>query len=335
MRVIVAGGTGFIGRHLCEVLARRGDTVVVLTRGESVATEELPANLTAVRWDPAQPAGLEATLEGADAVINLCGAPIAAKRWSGARKKELEQSRVEPTRALVEAMGRCQKKPGVFVSSSAIGYYGNQGDTELVEEALPGTDFLAHLAIQWEDAAKPAEALGIRLVLLRIGVVLAAHGGAMAEMLPPFNAFVGGPLGPGTQWFPWVHMKDVSGMIVYALGNIGVRGPVNCTAPQPVRNEDFSRALARWMGRPCLFRVPVAALRLLWGESADLLLGSTRVLPKAAIDRGYFFRFAWVDDALKDIVGNFRSSCPNPWWPNKRKTVSQGKRIDECAQTGS
>ncbi|MBI3891229.1 MAG: TIGR01777 family protein [Candidatus Wallbacteria bacterium] len=330
MQVVVAGGSGFIGRHLCQVLARRGDKVTVLTSSRDVLAQGAPPELALELWNPARPEGLERILDGADAIINLCGASVAEKRWTARRKEQLEASRIVPTRALAAVVEKCSKKPKTFINASAVGFYGDRGEQELNEADGPGTDFLSGVAQKWEAAAQPAADAGARLVLLRLGVVLADGGGAMAQILPPFNYFVGGPLGPGTQWFPWVHGHDVSGLIVYILGNEGLRGPVNCTAPLPVTNEVFSQELARRMGRPCVCRVPAGVLRLAMGEMADaLLLSSTRAVPRAALDRGYFFRFDTIDQALMDIVGTTYSAAPNRWWPNQRKTVAGGRRIDE------
>ncbi|MBI4868702.1 MAG: TIGR01777 family protein [Candidatus Wallbacteria bacterium] len=330
MQVVVAGGSGFIGRHLCQVLARRGDKVVMLTRGGAAGKRPAGSDISVVQWDPARPDGLDAVMAGADAVVNLCGASVAEGRWTQRRKKELEESRLVPTRALAEAMAKAAKRPKVFISASAVGVYGDRGDQELTEADGPGKGFLADLGQKWEAAAQPAAEAGVRLVALRLGVVLDAGGGAMAQMLPPFNYFVGGPLGSGKQWFPWIHLQDVSGLVVYILGNEGLRGPVNATAPIPVTNEEFSIELARRMGRPCLFRVPAGVLSLAVGEMAhELLLASTRALPKAALDRGYFFRYCAIGEALKDIVGTYYSAAPNRWWTNQGKTVADGRRIDE------
>ncbi len=315
MRVVVAGGTGFIGRHLCQVLVRRGDNVVVLTRSSRTASEAGPEGLELRQWNPSDGTDLEKTLDGADAVINLCGENVAEGRWTADRKRALEDSRTGPTTTLVDAIGRCENKPRILINSSAVGYYGDRGDEELTEDSSPGEGFLPEMCVRWEKAAQAASEHDVRVILLRIGVVLEKSGGALQKMLPPFNAFLGGPLGNGRQYFPWIHLNDVSGLIVYALSNTAVEGPLNCVAPHPVTNEAFSRTLASTMARPCLFRVPEFAVKALFGEMSEILLGSTRAVPSRALEKGYFFRFHTSEDALKYILGNYTGEAPNQWWP--------------------
>ena len=305
MKVFVTGGTGLVGRRLVGRLLDRGDEVLLLTRdrqnAESVGLKEGP-RLSLVKGDPAfiGSAWREAVPE-CDAVVNLAGENIFGKRWTDEHKKKLRDSRIGSTRNVVAAIGWAASalRPKVLVSASAIGYYGpREGDETLTEDAHPGDDFLARLCIDWEEAARGASAYGTRVVVLRIGVVLDQSGGALAQMVPPFKMFVGGPIGSGKQWFSWVHVDDVVGLIVHALDNAGVRGPLNATAPEPVRAGEFAQALGRVLGRPAWFKVPRFALRLKLGEVADVVASGQRVAPAAALRHGFAFRYEKVSDAL-------------------------------------
>ena len=293
MKVVIGGANGLIGSELSGALRARGDEVVALVRK--------PRALTELKWDGRSvPAG---AMDGADAGVNLSGASIAARRWSEAYKKEILDSRVESTRAFVEAMRAARARPRVFVNASAVGAYGGRGDEELTEESARGADFLAGVCKQSEAEALRAEELGVRTVLLRTGVVLALQGGALKQMLPPFKAFVGGPLGNGRQWFPWVHLADELGIILWALDGT-VRGPVNAVAPNPVRMKDFAQALGAALHRPALFSVPALVLKLGLGEMAEVLLEGQRAVPRKALSGGYRFRYGELDAALRDLVGS-------------------------------
>jgi uncharacterized protein (TIGR01777 family) len=235
----------------------------------------------------------------ADALVNLAGEPIAARRWRSAQKKRIRESRVEVTRALVAAVGGATQRPRILVSASAIGYYGPRGDEPLDENAPAGTGFLAEVCQAWEREALTAEPLGLRVVRLRIGIVLAAGGGALAQMIPPFRRFLGGPIGSGTQWMSWIHRDDVTGLVVDALENESYRGAVNATAPNPVTNRDFASALGAVLSRPARLRTPAWVLRLAVGEMAGLLLTGQRVLPRAAQTLGYRWRYPELGAALR------------------------------------
>jgi len=240
---------------------------------------------------------------GPDAVVNLAGAPIGDGRWTAERKGVLRSSRVESTRALVNALGKMNARPRVLVSASAIGIYGNRGDELLTEESRPGSDFLAGLTQEWEAEALKAEALGIRVVLARFGIVLAREGGALAKIVMPFKIGAGGKLGPGQQWMSWVSLEDVVGILQLAIENASVRGAVNVVAPHSVRNEEFTKVLAKALHRPALFPAPAFALRLALGEMADaLLLSSQRVVPRALEKNGYRFLHADLPSALDTIL---------------------------------
>jgi len=290
VRVLVTGGTGFIGQTVCHALRGAGHTVTIVSRDPAHASG------TAVGWDAVGQA-----VGAADALVNLAGEPIAG-RWGPARKEAILQSRVNATRALVDAAEAAAQRPGVLVSASAVGYYGARDDELLDETAGPGTGFLAEVCQAWEHQASRAETLGLRVVRLRIGMVLAGDGGALARMLPPFRAFVGGRLGSGQQWMSWIHRGDLTGLVVEALANEGYRGAVNATAPQPVRNREFVAALGRVLVRPAAFPVPGVVLRVAFGEMADMLLTGQRVLPRAAERLGYRWQYPEVLGALRASV---------------------------------
>lgn len=293
MKLLVTGGTGFIGRALCRVLVERGHEPVVITRAPSA-----PPAQERVEWLSWEGAEWQRRLAGTDGLINLAGESIAATRWSPARKALIRGSRIQTTRALVNAMAVQERRPSVLVSASAIGYYGPRGDETLAESAEPGGGFLAATCQAWEAEAQRAERLGVRVVRLRIGLVLAPDGGALAKMARPFRAFLGGPLGSGRQWVSWIHREDVLGVIEWALTHPTVRGAVNATAPQPVPMRAFCRELGRVLHRPSWAPVPAIALRLLVGEMAELLLTGQRVLPTVAVEQGYAFRYPGLQDAL-------------------------------------
>jgi uncharacterized protein (TIGR01777 family) len=255
-----------------------------------------------VAWDPAT-GELGGAAVGADAVVNLAGASIADGRWSAARKAELHASRIDTTRALVAALAKMNARPRVLVSASAIGVYGNRGDELLTEESQPGKDFLSNLAREWEAEALKAEAIGVRVVLARFGIVLARHGGALPPMMLPFRFFAGGKIGSGQQWMSWISLEDVVEILRLAIENGNVRGPINVISPQPVQNAEFTKTLATAMHRPALFPAPAFALRLALGEMADaLLLSSQRVLPQYLQKLGYNFQCPDLAATLKNIL---------------------------------
>ncbi len=306
MKVVVAGANGLIGKSLVAKLRARGDDVVALVRTPD-AGAAWARGVTQQAWDGRAMGPWASSVDGADAIVNLAGAPVAGKRWSEAWKKEILSSRLDSAKVLVEAARAATRKPRVFVAGSAIGYYGFHGDEPLDESAGPGTDFLAEVCAQWEDVSRAAEALGLRTVLLRTGVVLASDGGALQQMLPPFKAFVGGPIGDGKQWLSWIHLDDEVGLILWALDR-ELRGPLNAAAPGAVTMKDFSKALGRALGRPSWLPVPGFALRAALGEFASMLTHGQRVVPKAALDAGYVFRFPVLDAALADLLGGARAT---------------------------
>lgn len=300
MRIILAGGSGFLGAILAADLARGGHEIVTLTRN----TSGRPAT-PRVRFETWAPNGQTgpwaASIEGSDAVVNLAGESIAAKRWSAAQKRRILDSRLLATQSLSSAIRQATKKPRVFVSGSAVGYYGDRGDETLTETSSPGGDFLAGVCKEWEAAAAAVRDL-TRVVHIRTGVVLDKHGGALPKMLAPFNFFVGGPVGSGTQYMPWIHLDDWTRLVSWAITDAGPHGALNATAPNPVTNKEFSAALGHALRRPSALTAPAFALRMALGEMADaLLLSSQRALPVRAADSGFAFRFTTIDEAFEDI----------------------------------
>ncbi len=302
MRIILAGGSGFLGSALAADLARGGHQVITLTR--HAAAPAAPGGVRFEPWSPNGQAGPWANvLDGADAIINLAGESIAAKRWSAAQKHRILDSRLLATQSLAAAIRNARTKPRVLVSGSAVGYYGDRGSETLTEGSAPGHDFLADVCQQWEAAAESVRD-STRVVLVRTGIVLDKRGGALKKMLPPFYMFAGGPLGSGEQYMPWIHLDDWVRMAAWAITDAGPHGAMNATAPQPVTNKEFSRELGRALGRPSLLPAPPFALKIALGEMAGaLLLSSQRALPVKAADSGFAFRFSSIDDAFAEIFG--------------------------------
>lgn len=286
-----------VGTALAASLRADGHSVGIFARPNS------PASRDDVAWNPATGEMDVRSAEGANAVVNLAGASIGEGRWTAQRKDLLRTSRVNLTEQLVRGLATLNARPEVLVSASAIGYYGNRGDETLTESSAPGTDFLAEASRDWEAAAMQAENAGIRTVIARFGIILSARGGALPQMVTPMKMGVGGKIGSGKQWMSWVALDDAVGAIRQAIATPATRGPVNVVAPNPVRNEDFTRALASVLHRPALFPAPAFALRLMLGEMADaLLLSSQRVLPKRLLDANYSFRYAELDAALRHVL---------------------------------
>jgi uncharacterized protein (TIGR01777 family) len=293
MNIAITGASGFVGRRLLAALSAH--TLTMLTRSP---TTQAPAGVKVSVWDPvAQPARLDA----ADAVIHLAGEPVA-QRWTNAVKSRIRESRVRGTRNLVAGMRQMEQPPAVLVCASAIGYYGSRGDEVLGETSAPGTGFLSEVCVEWEHEADAAAALGVRVVKVRIGIVLEPHGGALARMLPPFRAGLGGPLGSGNQWMSWIHLDDLVELIVHAVEN-PLQGVLNGVAPNAATNAEFTRELGRALHRPAIIPVPDFAIKLLFGEMAEmLLLASQRVVPIAALQSGFRFAYPDLGEALRDLL---------------------------------
>lgn len=300
MRVVVTGATGFVGRHLVQALNERNHRVVVLSRNPDRAGRSLPVVAGLHAFDPNREIAPAAALEGADAIVHLAGESVSG-RWDDEKKAAIRDSRVDGTRNLVEGLRDLDRRPRVLVSASAIGFYGDRGDEELGEDAGPGADFLATVAVEWEAEAARAADFGLRVASLRTGLVLGRDGGALEQMLLPFRLGLGGPMGSGRQWWSWIHLQDLVRMYLAALEGSWT-GSYNATAPEPERQGDFARALAGELGRPAFLPAPAFALRLVLGEFATELLSSQRVLPQQALREGFGFRHGRLPAALADLL---------------------------------
>ena len=298
MRVLVTGATGFIGRELARALAARGDQVVALTRNQQTARAMLPELAAAWAWRPVEEPAPADAFEGVDAVVNLVGERTHG-RWTSAKRRAILETRETATRNLVAGMQGGDTS--VLVSGSALGYYGDRGDEELTEDSAPGRGFLAGVCAKWEAAAE--EAAPARVVTLRTGLVLGGDGGMLASLLPMARLGLSGPLGSGRQWWPWIHRDDVVGLALHALDNADLTGPLNVSAPAPVRQREFARALGRALRRPAFLPAPRTALRLALGGFAEEVLSSRRMLPARAMASGYSFRYLELEDALRDSLG--------------------------------
>jgi uncharacterized protein (TIGR01777 family) len=307
MKVIIAGGTGFLGQPLASSFAADGHDVVTLSRSGAATGGRRSEQLRSVAWTPDGNVGPWAQeIDGAGAVINLAGESIAGHRWTTAQKQRIADSRTNATGSLVAAIKVASAPPPVFVSGSAVGYYGPRADEVVTEETPPGRDFLAEVCKRWEAAAAAASPR-TRVLYLRTGIVLERDGGALPPMLPPFRFGVGGPIGSGRQYYPWIHRDDWVGLVRWCVDTAAVTGAVNGTAPRPVENRDFARAIGRAMHRPALVPAPAFAMRLLLGEMADaLVLSGQRAVPAKAERLGFKFRYAAVDDALTAIFATAR-----------------------------
>jgi uncharacterized protein (TIGR01777 family) len=307
MRIFITGGTGLVGTRLLRRLKERKDSPVVLSRRAAAAREKLGPDCTVVEGDPMQPGPWMDAVGDCDAVIHLAGENIFGRRWSPAFKQLLLDSRVQSTRNVVEALARRPRTAAgnskILVNASAIGYYGPHGDEELTEDSPPGDDMLANVCVQWEKEARGAEAHGVRVAMIRVGVVLDKEGGALQKLLLPFKLFAGGPVGSGRQYLSWIHHDDLVGLFLMALDNANASGPINGTAPNPVTNKEFGKALGRALHRPSFLPTPAFALRLALGEAATLITTGQRVLPKRALALGYQFKYPTVEAALAEILG--------------------------------
>ncbi len=296
MNITISGASGLIGRRLLKALGASGHALHILSRH---AGTNVPNGVRLSPWDPAKAPPRE-SLEAADAVVHLAGEPVA-QRWTPEVKRRIRESRVEGTRRLVEALAGVSRKPAVLVCASAIGYYGDRGDELLDESAPPGSGFLPEVCVAWEREAQRAAAVGLRVALIRIGLVLDPRGGALRRMLPPFRFGIGGRLGSGQQWMSWIHIEDLVELFRFAIDQ-PVSGPLHGTAPEPVRNLEFTRELAAALRRPALLPVPRLALWALFGEMAGVLLESQRAVPQAAEAAGFRFRHRQLGPALADLL---------------------------------
>ena len=309
MNILMTGATGLVGTALVKAFTAEGHTIYRLTRAETSKSSPKEPGIFDVPWNPSRGEISGSVVSGSlqapatvDAVINLAGASVVGGRWTKDRKALLRSSRVDTTRGLVSAIAKMDKRPQVLISASAIGYYGNRDDEVVTEKNAPGTDFLAELAKEWENEAVKAEGLGMRVVLLRFGIILAKEGGALPKMMLPLKYGLGGKLGSGRQWTPWITLADVVAIIQTVLRNESWKGPVNLVAPEAMRNSDFTKLLAKAMHRPAIFAVPAFVLRMAMGEMADTLLGGVRVAPQVLEQHGYRFLHANLEEAMKAIL---------------------------------
>lgn len=302
MKIGITGGAGFIGSHLARAIVERGDEAIIFSR-KTFLPPSLK-NLKGITLVTAQ-IPLPADLEKLDILVNMAGESVIGSRWNEERKALLRFSRVDYTSELLANLKKANRKPFAFLGGSAIGFYGMfpDGNMKFTETSKPGTDFLAKLCVDWEKCSLEAETeLGIRTCLLRTGIVLSPESGALQQMLPPFKAFVGGPIGTGLQYMSWIHIRDMVHGILYLIDNESSRGAFNLTAPNPVSNEEFSKTLAKSINRPCLFKVPGLALEALYGEGAQVILQGQNVIPEKLVNSGFQFQFPKLGECLKDLI---------------------------------
>lgn len=299
MKIAITGASGFIGSLLADHLWNQRHHLLLLSRNPPRETDVTKQEWVA--WNPSTKGGWEQALDGVDGIFNLAGEPIAAKRWTDAQKETIKSSRVQSTRALVNAIAIAKDKPKFLINASAVGYYGARGDETITEDTGPGNDYLSRVCVAWEEEARKAEAYGVRVVLVRTGIVLDKGKGALAKMVPPFKFFAGGPLGSGNQWMPWIHIEDEIGLLLFLMGNRSARGPFNATAPNPVTMAEFGKTLGNVLNRPSWATVPAGVLTLLVGEMAEMLLNGQRAVPQAALKLGYEFKYPTLLPALQSL----------------------------------
>lgn len=301
MKVVVTGATGFVGQEVVKQLLTAGDEVIVLTRNVAKAAITLGSSCRYYQWEDGEALPPSEALEGVDGIINLMGETIS-KRWDEPQKKKIYNSRINGTRKLVEAIEKLKVKPKVFVSTSAVGIYGNRGPEEINESSSLADDFLAKVCKDWENEANKAKNYGVRVVMIRLGIVLGRKGGALAKMLPIFKLGLGGPLGSGNQYMSWIHVKDVATMFIEALKNNELKGVFNGTSPYPATNSEFTKLLGKVLGRPAFLPVPSIALKLALGEMSQLLLEGQKVLPVKFKEAKFRYRYSTLEMALKETA---------------------------------
>lgn len=300
--IIMTGATGLIGSRLYSALRKRGDRITVLTRNTDKAGTTFTDAESILLWAPGVTGEWKSAIDGADAVVHLAGEPISEGRWTDEYKKRIHDSRVQGTREIVDAIGAAREKPELLLCVSAVGYYGDTKDTVVDENSPPGDDFLAQTCVDWENEARQATSHNVRVVIPRLGIVLAENGGALEKLLTPFKMFAGGPIGNGEQWFPWVHIDDVVGIFLHALEQESVTGELNAVSPDPLRNRDFAIALGEALGRPARFSVPAFIIKLAMGEFGETLLGGQRAQPVRTLESGYSFEYPTLKEALADLL---------------------------------
>ncbi|MHC4556923.1 MAG: TIGR01777 family oxidoreductase [Planctomycetota bacterium] len=306
-QILITGATGFIGRAVCTELVKGGYQIAALTRQPNKARDLLTGEIKVVQWDAISSSGWGTFADGALAIINLAGESIGTGRWTRKKKQQIMESRLNAGQAILSAVENTRIKPQVIIQASGVGYYGDRGDEILSESASEGTGFLADVARQWEQSIQVVASMGVRLAVIRIAPVLGAEGGLMSRVLPVFRCFLGGRLGSGKQWFPWIHIDDVVGAIRFLIENDDSKGVFNLTSPSPIRSGEFYTLLGRVMHRPTILHIPAFLLKLILGEmGTELLLSGQRVLPERLLQAGYNFKYFDAKSALENIVGNER-----------------------------
>ncbi|MDR3666181.1 MAG: TIGR01777 family oxidoreductase [Ignavibacteriaceae bacterium] len=300
-KIIITGATGLIGRELCKSLNKNGDEVTVFTRDTDKGKKILPYLNNFVEWDYNRPELWKNQLEGTDAIIHLAGENVVGKRWTYSHKKNIMKSRKTATKNLVNAIEMVNIKPKIFISSSAVGYYKDNGNDEITEESPTGSDFLSYVCRSWENEAKQVEKFGIRRVSIRTGIVLSSKAGALKKMILPFMLFAGGSIGKGNQWFPWIHIEDIVNIYLFALNN-EISGEINGTAPNPVTLKEFTKTLGKVLHRPSFINIPEFVLKLVAGEGAESILASLRVIPKKLSCTSFQFKYSDLEAALKSLL---------------------------------
>lgn len=301
MKITITGATGLIGQKLCRVLSSENHKLIIITRNSDKARKILPGDSEFLEWD-FKNSNLSANLlEGTDTLIHLAGSNIFGKRWNKEYKKEIYDSRIISTRLILDTIRKLNPRPKSFICSSAVGYYGNSGNKILTEDASCGKDFLSQVCKEWEDETRKAELYGIRYVSMRTGIVLDKEGGALQQMLLPFKLFLGGPIGNGKQWFPWIHIDDLVNTYLFALKE-EINGPINAVSPNPVTMDDFAKTLGKILHRPSLFKVPPLVLKIALGESSNSVLASIRAVPSKLSGHNYKFKFEELNAALRDLM---------------------------------
>ena len=301
MKILITGGTGFVGTQLTSRLIQDANEVTILTRSEKGA-EKRAAGISYLKGDPNQKGPWQEAIKNHDAVINLAGASIFSK-WTGEHKKAIRESRVNTTRNIVEGISSRPERPFTLFSTSAVGYYGFCGDEELVEDSPPGDDFLARIAKEWEGEALKAKGKGARVVITRFGIVMGEKGEALSQMIPLFKKYIGGPIGSGKQWFSWVHIEDLAEAFAFLLKHPGISGPVNVCSPNPLRNRDLAKALGKVLHRPSFLPAPGFMVKLVLGEFGSVILEGQRVIPRRLLESGFVFQYPDIEKALQNILG--------------------------------
>jgi uncharacterized protein (TIGR01777 family) len=301
MKILITGGTGFVGTQLTSRLVQDGHEVTILTRSLKGAKGSSPG-ISYLEGDPTKKGPWQEAIKNHDAIINLAGASIFSK-WTDEHKKAIRESRVSTTQNIVEGIPSDPSKKMTLFSTSAVGYYGFHGDEELVEESPPGNDFLARIATEWEGEALKAKEKGAWVVITRFGIVLGEKGGALSQMIPLFKKYIGGPIGSGRQWFSWVHIKDLAGAFAFLIKHPEISGPVNACSPNPVRNRDLAKALGKALHRPSFIRAPGFMVKFVLGEFGSVILEGQRVIPRRLLESGFVFQSPDIEKALQSIVG--------------------------------